>query len=67
MPCATASDRALATFRRGSGDTGAKGWKHIAEQQTDQLLAGRRGPILRDFRDERIGGGEHKSNSCKST
>jgi hypothetical protein len=40
-------------------DAGAKGREHIGEQQSDQLLSGRGGPVLRDFRHERVAGGLH--------
>ena len=45
----------------GLSDAGTKGRKYIAEQQADQLLAGGCRPILRNFCNERIGGGEHNA------
>ena len=45
----------------GLCDAGAKRWKYIAEQQSDQLLPGWGGPVLRDLCNERVGGGEHNA------
>ena len=47
-------------------DAGTQGREYIGEQQANQLLSVRCGPILSDLRHECIGGGEHDASIVHS-